>query len=36
MNIEAILEEYDYCKIVTKKHFNKNLASLQKMQKGFN
>ena len=23
--IEAILEEYDYCKKVIKKHFNKNL-----------
>ena len=24
--IEAILEEYDYCKIVIKEHFNKNLV----------
>ena len=24
--IEAILEEYDYCKRIMKKHFNKNLV----------
>ena len=24
--IEAILEEYDYCKEIMKKHFNKNLV----------
>ena len=33
--IKAILEEYDYCKKVIKKHFNKILLCLQK-KKSFN
>ena len=33
--IEAILEEYDYCKKMMKKHFNKILLCLQK-KKDFN
>ena len=28
--IEAILKEYEYCKIVMKKHFNKNLIMSEK------
>ena len=34
--IKAILQEYDYCKKMIKKHFNKNLFCLQKRKKDFN
>ena len=33
--IEAILEEYEYCKKVMKKHFNKNLIMTQKEEEQF-
>ena len=33
--IEAILKEYEYCKKVMKKHFNKNLIMTEKEEKQF-
>ena len=33
--IEAILKEYEYCKKVTKKHFNKNLIMTEKEEEQF-
>ena len=33
--IEAILEEYDYCKEAIKKHFNKNLVMSLEDEKSF-
>ena len=33
--IKAILEEYEYCKKVMKKHFNKNLIMTQKEEEQF-
>ena len=35
-SIEAILEEYEYCKEVMKKHFNKNLIKIEDKQENFN
>ena len=33
--IKTILEEYDYYKKVTKKHFNKNFVMSEKMNRNF-
>ena len=33
--IEAILKEYDYCKKIMKKHFNKNLITSADKEKRF-
>ena len=33
--IEAVLEEYDYCKRIMKKHFNKNLVMSAKEEERF-
>ena len=33
--IEAILEEYEYCKKVLKKHFNENLITTENKEKKF-
>ena len=34
--IEAILKEFEYCKKVMKKHFNKNLIMSEKKKNNFN
>ena len=34
-SIEAILKEYEYCKEVMKKHFNKNLIMTEDKQENF-
>ena len=33
--VEAILMEYEYCKNVMKKHFNKNLIIIEKEEEQF-